>query len=84
MSAYATIPPQFDVGDASLQGDCLLLPARGVFDGPNPLIPASFAPDIYNVQPALGFYCLYRPRPGENVTADTVVCENITGVARQQ
>ena len=27
--------------------------------------------------------CLYRPRPGENVTADSVVCDNITGVARQ-
>ena len=40
-------------------------------------------PDIYNVQPELGFYCLYRPRPGENISADTVVCENITGVARQ-
>ena len=27
--------------------------------------------------------CLYRPRPGENVTADSVACDNITGVARQ-
>ena len=27
--------------------------------------------------------CLYRPRPGENVTADSVVCDIITGVARQ-
>ena len=25
----------------------------------------------------------YRPRAGENVTADTVACPNITGVARQ-
>ena len=55
----------------------------GVFDGPSPLLPAGFSPDIYNVQPQLGFYCLYRPRPGENVTADTPVCPNITGVTTQ-
>ena len=28
-------------------------------------------------------YCLYRPRPGENATADTPVCPNIAQVARQ-
>ena len=31
----------------------------------------------------VGFYCLYRPGPGENVTKDTPVCPNITGIARQ-
>ena len=56
---------------------------NGVFDGPSPLLPTGFEPDIYNVEPQLGFYCLYRPRPGENVTADTPVCPNITGVATQ-
>ncbi len=55
----------------------------GVFEGPTPELPAGFTPDIYNVKPQLGFYCLYRPRPGENVTADTVSCPNITGVAKQ-
>ena len=54
-----------------------------VFLGPNPEIPAGFRPDIYSVEPQLGFYCLYRPRPGENVTADTIQCPNITGVATQ-
>jgi hypothetical protein len=55
----------------------------GVFEGPTPEVPPGFTPDIYNVQPQLGFYCLYRPRPGENVTADTLSCPNITGVAKQ-
>jgi hypothetical protein len=55
----------------------------GVFGGPTPELPAGFQPDIYNVQPQLGFYCLYRPRPGENVSAATVTCPNISGVARQ-
>lgn len=32
---------------------------------------------------AAGFYCLYRPRSGENITKDTPVCPNITNVARQ-
>ena len=54
-----------------------------VFAGPNPEIPPGFQPDIYSVEPLLGFYCLYRPRPGENVTADTISCPNITGVATQ-
>mgnify|MGYP000176563517 CR=1 FL=1 len=31
----------------------------------------------------VGFYCFYRPAPGENVTKDTPVCPNITGVATQ-
>ena len=30
-----------------------------------------------------GFYCLYRPVEGENVTKDTPVCPNITHVATQ-
>lgn len=54
-----------------------------VFEGPNPAVPPGFTPDIYNVQPQLGFYCLYRPRPGENTTANTPVCPNISAVARQ-
>ena len=29
-----------------------------VFSGPTPEVPAGFTPDIYNVQPKLGFYCL--------------------------
>lgn len=36
--------------------------------------------DIYNVEPQLGFYCLYRPRQGEQPLADT--CANISGTAR--
>jgi len=36
--------------------------------------------DIYNVEPQLGFYCLYRPRPGEAPLAGT--CANISGTAR--
>ena len=54
-----------------------------VFTGPNPEVPPGFNPDIYSVEPLLGFYCLYRPRPGENVTADTIQCPNITSVATQ-
>ena len=54
-----------------------------VFNGPKPEIPKGYEPDIYNVEPTLGFYCLYRPRKGENATAETPVCPNITSVARQ-
>jgi len=36
-------------------------------DGGPPLLPG-YTPDIYNTEPELGFYCLYRPRPGENTT----------------
>ena len=32
---------------------------NNVFAGPTPEIPAGFNPDIYNVEPELGFYCLY-------------------------
>jgi len=32
-----------------------------VFSGPTPEIPPGFRPDIYSVEPLLGFYCLYRP-----------------------
>eukprot|EP00658_Telonema_sp_P-2_P078888 TRINITY_DN7498_c0_g1_i4.p1 TRINITY_DN7498_c0_g1~~TRINITY_DN7498_c0_g1_i4.p1 ORF type:complete len:242 (-),score=54.42 TRINITY_DN7498_c0_g1_i4:104-829(-) len=46
-------------------------------------IPLGFTPDIYNVQPALGFYCLYKPRPGETPTNATPVCPNIEQVAKQ-
>jgi hypothetical protein len=35
-----------------------------VFTGGGPPLPHGFNPDIYNVEPELGFYCLYRPRPG--------------------
>ena len=55
----------------------------GVFAGPTPEIPPGFIPDIYNVEPELGFYCLYRPRPGENVSASTIDCGNTTRVARR-
>ena len=54
---------------------------RQVFDGIT--LPSGFGPDIYNYEPQLGFYCLYRPRPGENATANSPKCPNITGVARQ-
>lgn len=37
------------------------------------------ASDIYNVQPALGFYCLYRARPGQPPPIPD--CENITKTA---
>jgi len=36
-------------------------------DGGPPLLPG-YVPDIYNTEPELGFYCLYRPRPGEKTT----------------
>ena len=57
--------------------------------GPDPVVPPGYTAEdveqmIYNVEPQLGFYCLYRPRPGENVTAETPVCPNIEEVARQQ
>ena len=38
------------------------------------------ASDIYNVQPELGFYCLYRARPGQ--VAPIPDCPNITATAR--
>ena len=47
------------------------------------MLPPGFQPDIYAAEPLLGFYCHYRPRPGEDVTADTLRCPNITGVAAQ-
>ena len=37
------------------------------------------ASDIWNVQPALGYYCLYRARPGQ--AAPIPDCENITQTA---
>ena len=37
--------------------------------------------DIYNVQPQLGFYCLYRARPGDVPNPPLRDCENITAVA---
>ena len=67
-------PNSFLTGNATL---------NNVFQGPTPEIPAGFTPDIYNVEPSLGFYCLYRPRPGENITADTITCPNISAVAKQ-
>jgi hypothetical protein len=54
-----------------------------VFADGGPPLPKGFSPDIYNVEPQLGFYCLYRPRPGENSTAATPDCGNITRVAEQ-
>ena len=56
--------------------------------GPAQIVPAGYTAEdveqmIYNVEPQLGFYCLYRPRPGENATKDTPVCPNIEEVARQ-
>ena len=36
--------------------------------------------DIYNAQPALGFYCLYRARPGQ--TPPLPDCVNISETAR--
>lgn len=42
--------------------------------------PYGISADIYNVQPALGFYCLYRKRPNDtNPPLDD--CDNITNTA---
>eukprot|EP01043_Picozoa_sp_COSAG02_P062775 COSAG02_NODE_8745_length_2457_cov_1.449109_2_plen_430_part_00 len=56
--------------------------------GPVPQVPPGYTADgveqlIYNAEPRLGFYCLYRPRPGENVTSNTPHCPNIRQVAKQ-
>jgi hypothetical protein len=56
--------------------------------GPAREVPPGYTADgvdqmIYNAEPSLGFYCLYRPRPGENVTAETPHCPNIPEVAAQ-
>jgi hypothetical protein len=42
--------------------------------------PSSLSADIYNAQPALGFYCLYRGRPGQ--AAPLPDCDNISSTAR--
>ena len=49
--------------------------ARGFTAGAHAL-----SADIWNAQPALGFYCLYRARPGQVPAAPD--CDNIAGVAR--
>eukprot|EP00656_Telonema_subtile_P039810 TRINITY_DN44893_c0_g1_i1.p1 TRINITY_DN44893_c0_g1~~TRINITY_DN44893_c0_g1_i1.p1 ORF type:complete len:565 (-),score=82.69 TRINITY_DN44893_c0_g1_i1:187-1881(-) len=54
-----------------------------VFVDGGPPLPPGYNPDIYNSEPALGFYCLYRPRPGENSSLDHPDCPNITQVAKQ-
>jgi len=42
--------------------------------------PYGISADIYNVQPTLGFYCLYRKRPNDtHPPVDD--CDNITGTA---
>lgn len=38
--------------------------------------PYNISSDIYNVQPKLGFYCLYRKRANE--TSKYADCDNIT------
>lgn len=43
--------------------------------------PYNLSADIYNVQPQLGFYCLYRSRP--NDTDPPPDCANITATATQ-
>ena len=53
--------------------------------GPSPLKlddiygPAKLSADIYNAQPKLGYYCLYRQRPGQ--TPPIPDCPNITAIA---
>eukprot|EP01044_Picomonas_judraskeda_P006348 COSAG03_NODE_628_length_6625_cov_9.247165_9_plen_113_part_00 len=42
---------------------CLSVSLTQVDTGPTPEVPAGFTPDIYNVQPQLGFYCLCALHP---------------------
>ena len=67
------------VGAAQLTTE-LVIQSAGALTLDDVYAPLNQSFDIYNAQPALGFYCLYRARPGQPPPVPD--CANISATAR--